>query len=449
MGNRGTRRLTRVRSVLCLIGCLFTTACAGDSRPHVVLVLIDQLRADSAAAWMPGVSALAERGVVFEQARSAAPWTYPSVISLMTGLYPQQHGADGHPSKNLLSTFDPELPLLAQLLRDAGYRTAAFVANPFFHRFNPFHEGFQHFDISFVEDWGSQRVHGRQWRTARMFGDSVNQAVFSHFGGSGADAPEFTYVHYIDVHGPWKEAPFRVAPDGPSGTAQLRAAVGFVDERVVELYRHFSSRYRGNLLFFVTSDHGAALPGERRVGDGPQLRVSKKSMHDFNLRVPLMILPSDRLDAPRRIAAPVGTIDVAPTLLDWIGIPAPVAVPGRSLLPLIRGETESLGKRPLYARNDAFGLRTDALVWRGRKYVRYFDPERKRVTATRIFDLARDAGEEHGSTRPFGPAGELLTEAAGTGGLHYPATFVAADPEVLDQLRALGYLTDSEEAASE
>ena len=169
-------------------------------------------------------------------------------------------------------------------------------------------------------------------------------------------------------------------------------------------------------------------------------------MHDFNLRVPLMILPSERIDAPRRIPAAVSTIDVALTVLDWLGVPPPVPVPGRSLLPLIRAEAESLGERPLYARNDAFGLRTDALVWRDRKYVRYFDAKRERVTATRIFDLARDAGEVRGSPRPFGPAGDVLAEAAGTGGVHYPATFVAADPEVLDPLRALGYLTDREEA---
>ena len=77
---------------------LLATGCRTlATRPsNVVCVLIDQLRLDSADRYLEGVNALAQRGVVFEGMRAAAPWTYPSIVSLLSGLYPQQHGADGH-----------------------------------------------------------------------------------------------------------------------------------------------------------------------------------------------------------------------------------------------------------------------------------------------------------------------------------------------------------------
>ena len=188
-------------------------ACAGASKPadpNIVIVLIDQLRKDTADAHLTRVRALAERGIVFEQMRSAAPWTYPSVISLMTGLYPQQHHADGHPMKNVLLTFDRGLPLLPGILRARGYRTAAFVANPFLHTWNPFHEGFDSYDVGFIPSRGNRRGGGRpsDWSPATMFANTVNPAILKHFDGTRPEAPEFTYVHYIDVHGPWAQAPF-------------------------------------------------------------------------------------------------------------------------------------------------------------------------------------------------------------------------------------------------
>ena len=76
---------------LTALGC----SAAEPPRPNVVVVLIDQLRKDSSDRHLTRVNALAERGVVFDEMRAVAPWTYPSVISLLSGLYPQQHGGGG------------------------------------------------------------------------------------------------------------------------------------------------------------------------------------------------------------------------------------------------------------------------------------------------------------------------------------------------------------------
>src|SRR5262245_4816407 len=135
-------RLARI-APLALVAAL--AGCGGSPRPTVVVVLVDQLRKDAADRWLSETRALAESGVRFEELRSAAPWTYPSVISLVSGLYPQQHGADGDESGQRLTVFSPEVPLLPRTLRAAGYHTAGFVTNPFLHEWNPFHEAFDHY----------------------------------------------------------------------------------------------------------------------------------------------------------------------------------------------------------------------------------------------------------------------------------------------------------------
>ena len=93
------------------VGCK-TWRSAATTAPSIVCVLIDQLRKDAVDRWAPRLSALSRRGVRFEQMRSAAPWTYPSVLSLMSGLYPQQHGASGSLRDKTLTTFSPDVPLV-------------------------------------------------------------------------------------------------------------------------------------------------------------------------------------------------------------------------------------------------------------------------------------------------------------------------------------------------
>ena len=398
----------------------------------MVLVLVDQLRKDAADAWLTAVNRLAARGVVFDRMRSVAPWTYPSVLSLASGLYPQQHGADGHLHAGILSHFDEAVPLLPAVVGDAGYRTAAFVTNPFLHTWNAFHRAFDHYDVSFVNSQGNLRgVDDLVWNPERMFGDTVNAALRLHFADRGAPSqPELTYVHYIDVHGPWSGAPFE---------RTYEAAVRFIDERIVELHELFLDRYDGNVLFLVTSDHGTAFPGDEQAGDGPSMRRDKASMHDFNLRIPFVLLPSDLVSGPRRVGSPCGNVDVAPTLADWLGVAMPLALPGRSLLPAVRGEPLA-GDRPLYARMSAFGSLTDGLVVGARKYMRHFDAASGEEIARRVFDLDADPEELASLGEDFGPAQETFEHEAGSHGVSFRPRFRNPSKELVDKLRSMGYL---------
>ena len=413
----------------------------GAPRPTVVVVLVDQLRKDAADRWLSETRALAESGVRFEELRSAAPWTYPSVISLVSGLYPQQHGADGDESGQRLTTFSPDVPLLPRTLRAAGYHTAGFVTNPFLHEWNPFHEAFDHYDASFINDQGATRGHGEEVWTERMYADSVNAAIRAFYDARAPAGPEFLYVHYIDVHGRkngperWAQAPFE-----PS----YEAATRYVDGKIRELYDYFLARSKGQLLFLVTSDHGQEAGDDEIVGEGQPWRSRKASLHDFNLRVPCYFLPSAFVHEPRVVTEPCSNVDLTPTLLDWLGLPGHPGVPGRSLMAAVRGEPYDGHARTLYARNSAFGRREDCIVRGGEKYLRYELVQRKRVAVERRFDLEADPRETHdlGQDRELE---SLLLEAAGTNGMAFPAVLEQPSAATQGQLQKLGYGGDVED----
>jgi arylsulfatase A-like enzyme len=402
----------------------------------VVLILVDQLRHDAAERWMPETRALAERGVRFEQMRSAAPWTYPSVISLFSGLYPHQHGADTDGGSRL-TTISSAVPLLPRTLRQAGYYTAAFITNPFLHEWNePVRESFEHFDPSFIGNQGPTRGHpGAVW-TKRMYSDSVNSAIRAHFDAHPRSAPEFVYVHYIDVHGR-KEGPERWldAPFEPS----YEAATRYVDGKIVELYEYFMERYSGRLLFAVTSDHGQDLDDDVLVGDGPIWRVRKDSLYEFNLRIPLFFLPSAIVQAPRAISQPCSNVDVAPTLLEWLGLPAQGAGPGTSLLGAIEGAPYDGASRMLYARNSANAKRDECIVHAGLKFMRHRRPHDGPVRRRRLYDLERDPREMHDLEQDSTAMEALLDEAADPRGVVFEARLEELDTATLQRLAELGY----------
>jgi arylsulfatase A-like enzyme len=434
MDSEGARASFAVAAVVVLVvaGC----GAPESSRPSVVLVVVDQLRKDASDRHLQQVNALAARGVVVEEMRAAAPWTYPAVTSLLTGLYPQQHGADALRDESVLSHVDPGLPLVQKQLREAGFATAAFITNPFLLDWNALHTGFDEYDTRFVGSQGDRWGFPKAWARATMFADNVNAAVRDWFEARPLLGPEFTYVHYIDVHGPWENAPFE-----PGYESSIR----FIDGKIVELYDYLSRRYEDDLLFFVTSDHGRALQGDTKAGFGPQSRRNKRSVHDFNLRIPFVVLPGERV--PRaRVTGRASSIDFVPTLLEWLALEPTVTRPGISLIPAIFGDGRIAGNRATYARNSGLGSINDGLVLGDRKFLRVFDSDTGELSQQRIFDLKSDPNETVSLGQRFGEAGAILDAAAGDHGLVFEAEYRKIDAAVEERLRALGYLGEPEQS---
>jgi len=425
--------------------------CAARPRPCILLVVADTARADRfssngyARPTTPAIEALGRDGAVYLSARTPSPWTLPAHASLFTGLYPSAHGADsGH------LRLDPSLPFLARRLRDAGYRTQAYIANPWVGKDYNFHEGFDTFD----EVW--RKVSGTE---GDMGAAAVNEKIARWLewraGNDDARArPFFICVNYFEPHLPYNPPePERgrfLRPDAdpeavqrlrrfknPDEVRQILAAVGagpaggrldagdfallsdlydgeiaYVDRRVGELAALLRSHgLLDDTIVVLTSDHGEML-GEHGLID------HKLDVFEPVLRIPLVLRYPPAIAPGQRIDAPVMLQDLYPTLLALAGVPAVApAAPGTGRpaearpLPGVtgldpgqpRGRTEDDPLIAEYARPVEFlrlmrdlvpGL--DTSRWE-RSLVTWQVQGRKMVWASdghhRLYDLAADPGE--------------------------------------------------------
>jgi hypothetical protein len=302
---------------------------------NVVFVVADALRADRVGAYAeeantPNLDALARDGVVFENAISQAPWTRPSVGSLLTGLYPSQHGLADRARKNgsgLAMAALGGIPTLPAILSESGLATAAFVGgNANLKQAFGITRGFSYFMEDPSNDGGALvRDFGRWLEEVRPEG-------------------AFCYLHLMDVHNP---LPAEIAPsrlDGgldvvEEGRRELvslyEAAVGRVDGHVGEVVRILDEAgILDDTLLIFTSDHGEELD------EHGAMLAHGHSLYRELVRVPLIVRLPDESGAA--VEGPVELIDLAPTVLDFLGHEAG-ELPGKSLLPFIRGEAEKGG----------------------------------------------------------------------------------------------------------
>jgi arylsulfatase A-like enzyme len=343
---------------------LLDAACAGTPRPNVVLIVFDTARADR-FAWSDGgrdvaprLAALARDATVYTEAWSPAPWTVPAHASLFTGRYPSAHRTDC----GGLRLPDGEITL-AEILRDAGYRTAGYTANPWLGNNYNFQQGF--------DTWGET------WREVRDgdpdTGATLNNERVARFLDWWRDdplarrQPFFLFVNYFEAHLPYRppepERARRLRPGAdPERVVRLArlghpdemrfilglsaltpedlgilgdlydGEIAYVDRRVgevVDLLR--GAGVLDRTVLAIVADHGENL-GEHGLLD------HKMSVHATLLRVPLLLRYPPRVAAGARIAVPVQTHDLFPTILGLVGVPPPagaaveaVALPGAGL----------------------------------------------------------------------------------------------------------------------
>lgn len=313
---------------------LVASGCATTKRPHIVWVVVDSWRADhadSAAQGMNLVPHLANKAgnaCVFRRAYATSSWTLPSVASLFTGTYPSQHGLV-RPG----AVLPADLPTAAELLKAAGYDTAAFSANLFVGRGTGLHRGFlAFFDISAFKAG-----------EAKIPGDAVLSAVeeWLHEHTRSQRNPLFLYLHLMDTH--WPYGPSREALDA------VLPRFGEADKlrtRIAELYFGDTARWQSNdeetraairalyaaqvldsdrvldrlfdildrhgildeALLVLTSDHGEELLDHGEVGHG-------RTLYEEVIRVPLWIwFPYQT--RPCEVDAVVSLVDVLPTSLE-------------------------------------------------------------------------------------------------------------------------------------
>ncbi len=418
---------------------------ATPAGPDILLVTIDTLRADRVGAYgdplaaTPQLDALAAEGALFREAIAVAPLTLPSHASMLSGLYPAGHGLRDNGGFRL----EPSVPLLAERLSDAGYRTAAFVSAYVLDAAWGLDRGFDQYRAPF---------HPRDVAEAPAFGalevpgaDTVNAAVA--FLREQGDGPRFCWVHLYDPHTPWAEHP------GWEGDP-YRGEVAFADQLLGRLLRAVD---RDDLVI-VTSDHGEGLwdHGEREHGlllarsttrvplvvrppgglasDGLEPRprpvsgAASRRPGGVDLELDLQPVP-DEPRAARVVEQPVSGVDIAPTIADYAGLEA--WGDGVSLRPALEGG--QLRRGPVYSETFFprfhYGWSELLLVQRG--------DERLRLgPSSHLLDLQADPAELR-----FDPvSGHALEQLAlGWAGSSRPEPGpVPAD--AIQKLAALGYV---------
>lgn len=402
---------------------------------NVVLVTFDTTRADKLESYgntrikTPTLDRLAAQGYQFANAMTAAPITGPSHSTILTGLYPLAHGF----RDNGLFKLSDEQLTLPEILHQHGYATAGAVgAYPVIGRFG-FGQGFDLFDDHLTgqfEDYLGQRVIPK----TRMFFDErraaqVNEAVIPWLTRHAAN-PFFLWVHYFDPHQPFEPPPpyDQLYADDP-----YSGEVAYADAQLGRLLKRLDKLgVLNRTLVVMVADHGE--------GRGEHNEITHAVLaYDSTLHVPLIIRPPPGSGATGKIIEQrVATVDIVPTVLDLLGIDRPKRLQGRSLVPLMQGKPAE--EPEYYAENLSPKLTHDwgelRVLFEGRyKYIH--------GPRSELYDLETDPKELHdlASTMP----GEVKRMREDLGQFMFDhtvgvSTTAAADDDVVQRLRSLGYL---------
>jgi arylsulfatase A-like enzyme len=423
----------------------------GDPRPNVIVVSIDTLRSRNLRAYgyqrntAPFIDSLAETGALFEDAITTSVTTAPSHMSLFTGLYPVGHGIRrGSEVKHA------SVRTLAEVFRAADYQTVAFTENGYLVRPRGFGEGFGEYTENRAAPIDPAEPAATVPTDARV---TFSQA--RDWMTANQRRPFFAFIHTYEVHTPYRARPphaSKFADDGLPGPEDpdirkerdnYDREIGVVDDELRALFATLESRgLDQNSIVVVLADHGEEFHEHGLLQHGGDV-------YDEALRIPLIFWSPGRIGGGLRIAGPVSLIDVAPTLLDLVGLPQLEALDGVSLRDALLG-TAAVEPRQLFA--EAVSPRRWVGIWQFENWnpplvaVRSSDskfivhrPTHGEREPTRRFDLVRDPLERE----PLPVVGAQLAqvEALVDGYLSraVPAAAPPVSPDVRDRLRALGY----------
>lgn len=409
----------------------------------ILLIVVDTLRSDHLSLYgygrrtTPHVDQFFADAAIFERSYSAAGYTPPSVVSILSGTMPSAHQVRSYGRH-----VGDAIRLLPELLPDA-YQSAAFVSSTAMTNQSLGLGGrFDHFD-----DQLQERLSGPAFqRVARPTTDAVLQWLRT---GRDPKRPTFLFVHYIDPHSPyrppqgWRRRFEGTEPPRPRlvdsivevGESYAAQNINEYDEEIVYLdieIGHLLMGLRGvldldDMLIILTADHGETMR------DGP-VWFAHIGVYEPVLRVPLLVRGPGI--APGRRPGPVSGIDIAPTVLAFAGVERPRDLPG---LDLSTRDPDS--ERMIFSEGTGG---TRAVIHGMQKWTLHITPQ-KEITELHRFDLAVDPAAIHplAWADPPGEAARLLLAAArqevkggaGDEGKIEPHL----DPAQREQLRQLGY----------
>ncbi len=458
MGLCSSRDLIRRSLRLAVAGLLLLTACRqapseapGEiARPNLVLIVVDTLRADYLRSYgfahdtAPELDALAERGVRFSRVIAQSSWTRPSIGSMLTSQYPRTLGIYDERREILADRF----VTLAETLARAGYTNLAATANPNTNTAFNFQQGFHGYVDSNVRfSWMKEADGDLTDRLAPLHGARHVFRALLDRARTLDSSPIHLMATVMDVHEAFDprvdltgySTLFRELPEH-----RYLQAIRMVSREIARFMEELG-RLPGweDTIFVVTSDHGQGLASHPAV-DGAQFHGHV--LYESQILVPwIMASTAGRLPAGRVVDRPVRLLDLAPTLLEVVGVEAPARQEGRSLVPLIAAEADSWIDEPLVVETQF--RKSDSIGLYGREW-NYFEHRTPR-RGTDPRELQAIGGGENGTrTNRLAEHSELVAELAARLAA-WEESHPSAEPtlrtaplddDVARQLRSLGYV---------
>lgn len=437
----------------------------GETAPardyNVVLISIDSLRADHLSAYgyerdtSPTIAALARDGVLFRNASSTTAWTLPGHVSMLTGRSLLGHGVvtDSH-------SIGPDVPLLAESFRAAGYKTHAIVSAPYVEARYGYARGFDAYDDQTIRF----ATHGASYKevTAPLLEKTASEWIEKN-----ADRKFFLFLHFWDVHYDYAPGPpydrmfdphyegaingenFYFNPEVHKGMsprdlehilALYDGEIRLVDDHLAKLRATLTaSGVAEKTIIVVTSDHGDEFFEHDRKGH-------HRTLYDEILRVPMVLYVPSVVPQRAEVQMETSIIDIMPTLLGVTGLPVPDGVEGVDLTGVaFRGDEEwdRATVAELY-RNESLNVQV-AMRRSGRKAIHHFNDR-----LVEVYDVAADPTETRRLPLTERPATDLLDDMVFWLNERWAAyrsrvaagleTSVTMDEETHERLRALGYV---------
>lgn len=404
----------RSRVTVILAAAFAAAAFGAPGATPVILISVDTLRADALGCYggrrarTPNINSLAKDGTLFSQVSAAVPLTLPSHASLLTSTYPLANGIRDNGER-----LSPKIVSLSSVLKSHGYRTAAFVGGFVMDRRFGLNQGFDVYDSPF----DLHRSAGMDPGDIKRAGTEVAGAAARWLERNGG-GPFFLFLHLYDLHTPRSH--------GRSYASELEYVDGVLGTFLGVLERR---QLLGKALIVFTSDHGEGLGDHGESTHG-------YFVYQSTLRVPLIFhWPGGTRPFKQRVDEPASLLDVAPTILEAIGLPPLPGMHGRSLRGA--GPPEDVYAESHYAATH-FGCASLRSLRVGKyKYIDSPKPE--------LYDLSRDPQEEHNLFDQRRPEAEAIRKrlvalrrrfpGAQSGGAAKP------DAQALVALRSLGYLS--------
>ncbi|RME26715.1 MAG: hypothetical protein D6798_06150 [Deltaproteobacteria bacterium] len=453
--------------LLLALGTLATTlGCAsGGAGPRptdVIVIIVDSLRADALGTYgnphptSPHIDAFARDSVVFEQAHTTAPWTLPTVATVMTGQHPYVVGI-----REKAASVDGRVTTLGELYRDRGYITGGIVSHIYLRRKFGLMQG-----LNYLWDEAVEK------NDLRATSPQTTAAAISWLKNQSRRKPLFMLVHYFDVHYNYLLHPelYDDMPDYggdiesgmPVGEMrrQLRASGGDEDDvaYVHNLYRsevRYTDEHLGrllaaideargtdNTLVVLMGDHGDELGDRRTRWIGHTKVVSEEVLH-----VPLIVRFPGKARAGTRVPQLASLIDLMPSIAEWSGLSLPADL-GLAGQPWDLDHPEQW-RRTIHAETGRWAA---IQVTMNERYKLVHHPKAPSSRPT-LYDLQEDPGETRNVAREHPDVVEALGEErlhwlgemeqarrriAANGGEDGAEPMLTRDEE--ERLRAMGYI---------